>query len=192
MPSAPDHFKYCSAINAKGPTLVKDLPIPKGLSSEEFSKLKEKGYTILDIRRYIAFLGAHIKGSYNIDIFGNLPTFAGWIIPYDKPILLVGDNKDEIDQAIVQLRWVGLDQIIGYLEDSVHSWAIKGFPIDYINSISALELKEKLDKNEVVVLDVRSKLEYESFHIEKAINIHFPDLRTRYNEIEKNKLVAVL
>jgi len=45
----------------------------------------------------------------------------------------------------------------------------KDFP--NVSHISSQELKAKYDKNEVIIIDVRSKIEYNTIHIEKALHI---------------------
>ena len=95
------------------------------LSPAEFSKHIESGNClVLDIRNYEAFGGKHVPGSWHIDFRGNFSTFAGWVLPADKEILLVGSSADEAAEAAVLLRRVGLDRVTGYLEEGLfESWA---------------------------------------------------------------------
>ncbi|SHH48983.1 CoA-disulfide reductase [Caloranaerobacter azorensis DSM 13643] len=48
---------------------------------------------------------------------------------------------------------------------------------------------EKLDKNEVIILDVREEIERELGYIEGSINIPLDELRDRLNELDKEKLI---
>jgi hydroxyacylglutathione hydrolase len=43
-----------------------------------------------------------------------------------------------------------------------------------------------------VLLDIRAPLEYEDNHIDGAINIPVADLRTRHNELDKNKTTVLI
>ena len=193
MPEAPDHFGRCSAINSRGPALVKDLPVVDPLTLEEFRKLKEKGHLVIDLRDYTAFGGAHIPGSFHLDMAGNFSTFAGWILPPDTPLLLVGNTEEEICRATVQLRRVGLDQVAGYLEGGIHAWATKALPMEHVPQMSVQELKKRLEQEEdLVILDARGKREWDESHIKGAVHIPAPDCRTRYQEVEKKKPVAIL
>ena len=47
---------------------------------------------IVDVRPKEAFAAAHIPGSINIPFGHNLPTWAGWVLPYDRPTLIVLDD----------------------------------------------------------------------------------------------------
>lgn len=193
MPEAPDHFSRCSAINGEGPALVKDLPVVNSLAPEELWKLKKNGHLVIDLRDYTAFGGAHVPGSFHLDMAGNFSTFAAWVLPPDKPLLLVGNTKEEICRATVQLRRVGLDQVVGYLEGGIHAWATKALPIEHLPQMSVQELKKHLERGEdLVVLDTRAKMEWDESHIEGSVHIPAPECRTRYQEVEAQKPVAVL
>jgi hydroxyacylglutathione hydrolase len=193
MPQAPDHFSRCSAINAKGPSLVGNLPLPRPLFPEEFWRLIENGHIVVDIRDYTAFGGAHVPGAYNLDLAMNFSTFSGWVLPPDRPFLLVGSTEEEIKRATTQLRRVGLDETVGYLEGGIHAWASCGLPLEHLPHISVQELKTKLEqKEDIVVLDVRSQTEWDEAHIEGAVHIPSPDVRIRYEEVDSKRFVVLL
>jgi len=193
MPEAPDHFRRCSAINGKGPTLVKDLPQVKPLAPEEFRKLQKDGHLVIDLRDYAAFGGAHLPGSFHLGLAGNFATFAGWVLPPEEPLLLVGNHEEEIHRATVQLRRVGLDHAVGYLEGGIHPWVIRALPLEYLPQMSVQELKERLERGkDLVILDTRGKQEWDEYHLEGAVHIPAPECRSRYKEVETKKLVAVL
>jgi hydroxyacylglutathione hydrolase len=59
--------------------------------------------------------------------------------------------------------------------------------------MSVQELKEHLEhRDKFIPLDTRSKREWDEGHIKDSIHIPFPDCRTRYREVEKEKPVAVI
>lgn len=193
MPDAPDHFSRCSSINAKGPALLGNLSEVRPLNPHEFWKLKNNGHIVIDLRDYTAFGGSHVPGSYHFDLAGNFSTFAGWVLPPNKPLILVGNTGEEVHQATIQLYRVGLDQVVGYLDGGIRDWANRALPLEHISQITVQELKSKLEQgDELVLLDVRSKAEWDGGHIEGSIHIPFPDCRTRYREVEKEKPVAVI
>ncbi len=194
MPEAPDHFSRCSEVNRKGPTLVKNLPPSSPFDPPSFSrKAKEQNTVILDIRPYEAFGGQYIAGSYHIDFGGNFSTFAGWIIPPDVNILLIVERPEQAEEAVVQLRRVGLDRTIGYLDGGMYEWAKAGLPMEHIPQLSAEDLKRRITSGPAITLvDVRAKREYMTGHIEGAINIPAPDLRTRYKELDQKVPIVLL
>jgi len=186
MPAAPDHFSRCSAINGGGPTLIQNLPSLEPFDPERFHEKANAGdAVVLDIRSYDAFGGQHVPGSYHIDLSGNFATFAGWILPPDKAILLVGLDDSQAFEAAVWLRRVGLDRVIGYLQGGMFEWSKAGLQTDHIGQLSVGELHQMStgDRN-MTIVDVRAPNEYQGFHIEGAVNIPAPDLRKRYSELD--------
>lgn len=194
MPAAPDHFSRCSAINGKGPTLTSRLGDICALEPLEFKKAAQKKDTIiLDIRSYEAYGGQHISGAYHIDFGGNFATFAGWILPPEKDILIVAESFERATEAVIGLRRVGLDEAVGHLEGGMFAWAKAGLLTEHIPQLSADELHKIVTKGEdVTIVDVRAASEYNTSHINNAINISAPDLRTRYKELDKSKHIVVV
>ncbi len=194
MPAAPDHFSRCSAINGKGPFPVKDLPEAVPLAPAAFrDKLSGDLCVILDTRAFEAFGGLHVPGSLHIDFRGNFATFAGWIMPPDKDILLVSETPGQVQEATMWLRRVGLDRTVGYLKGGMAEWTKAGFATAHLPQLSVEELHTMTTGNRAMTLvDVRAPAEYAGYHVEKAINIPVQDLRTRYRELDKNLPVVVV
>jgi rhodanese-related sulfurtransferase len=148
---------------------------------------------VLDTRSYDAFGSQHIPGSWHVDFGGNFPTFAGWVLPVDKDILLVTTDYDEALQATIWARRVGVDRIVGYLDGGMFAWAAAGYKTKDIHQVSAEELYEMATgSSKIVLLDVRAPKEYEDNHIEGALNIPAPDLRTRYKELDPEKSTVLI
>lgn len=194
MPEAPDHFSRCSDINRQGPALVRTLPTPEPLPPKRFrEKMDEANVLVLDIRGYTAFSGQHVPGAYHIDMGGNFSTFAGWVLPPDRKILLITNDGAEAAEAAVLLRRVGVDQVVGYLEGGMFEWAKAGFASDHVPLLSAPELNQRITCGDgLILVDVRSAGEFGAVHVEGALHIPAPELRTRHQEIDPNRDIAVV
>jgi glyoxylase-like metal-dependent hydrolase (beta-lactamase superfamily II)/rhodanese-related sulfurtransferase len=194
MPPAPDHFSRSTDINREGAVLVSELPRMKELNAEAFREMTEKeNIAVVDTRSYLAFGSQHIPGSWSLDINGNLPTFAGWLLPLDKDLLVVSDSFKEAEETNVWLRRVGMDRIVGYLHGGMAGWVTKGYKTNHVTQISAEDLHDMVTGAEkFVLLDVRAPLEYEDEHIEGAINIPVADLRERHTELKKEDAMIVI
>lgn len=194
MPGAPDHFSRCSQINGKGPALTRNLPTLTRLDTHTFKKMADaKKTVVIDIRSYEAFGGQHVPGAYHIDFSGNFATFAGWILPPEKDILIVGDSFEQAQEASIWLKRVGLDRAVGYLEGGMFTWAVKGLPMAHVRQLSTEELHAMTTKGkEMILVDVRAPREFEANHIDGVINIPVADLRTRHHELHKNKPTALI
>lgn len=194
MPPAPDHFSRCSDINRHGPARVADLPNMEELGTGQLNRrMSDPNILVLDTRSYHAFTSQHIPGSWHLDLNSNFPTFAGWVLPTDKDILLVADDYKKALEANTWARRVGVDKIVGYLDGGMIAWAIAGFKTNHIELISAEDLHDMITgAANFVLLDVRAPLEYEDNHIKGAINIPVADLRTRHHELNKDKTTVLI
>ena len=188
MPPAPDHFSRSSDINRIGPARIDELPNMEELSVSQFAqKMQGPNYQVLDTRSYLAFGSQHIPGAWHLDLNGNFPTFAGWVLPTDKDFLLVADDYGKAMVSNTWARRVGLDRIVGYLDGGMAAWAVSGLKTRSITQISAEMLYDMVTGTDsFVLLDVRAPAEYEDSHIDGAINIPVADLRTRYKELNKD------
>ena len=73
--------------------------------------------------------------------------------------------------------------MIGYISENLKNKLVEQFHIEDIESL-------KKDKNNLFI-DVRSEDEYQSGHIDGAINIPLDKLRNHLNEIDKNKMLCI-
>jgi rhodanese-related sulfurtransferase len=194
MPAAPDHFSRCSAINGKGPVLVGKLPKLTALLPQVFARTAKKPNTIvLDIRDYGSFGGKHVPGAFHVDFGGNFATFAGWILPPNKDILLVAASAQQAQDANVWLKRVGLDRAKGYLDGGMFAWSKEGLPTEHIYQIGAPELHKMINKQRgLALVDVRATGEFQTNHIKGAVNIPTPELRRRYKGLNKDKPVILI
>lgn len=187
----PPYFAKMEQYNLQGPPLLQRLPVPDFLSPEKFKAEMEKGAVVVDTRMPHSFGGAFIKDTYSIWL-GGLPSFAGWVLPYDKPILLVLEDKEQLDTAVRYLVRLGYDNIAGLLNGGIAAWYIKALPIDSINLISVHDLKDKLEiGDEVVILDVRSDKEWAGGHIKGARHIYVGHLEENLGNVPKDCPIVV-
>lgn len=190
MPEAPDHFSRCSEINRLGPTKLKDLPIPEPLGPDQFQKKMESEALVVDVRSFIEYAGAHIPQAYAVPLQGKFSTYAGWVLPFDHPILLVVENQKQLDEALRGLRAVGHDNVTGYLDGGINRWINSGKKTNHIETISIQEFHEIKDDPDYTLLDNRLKSEWDEGHIEGTIHAPTPDIRERYQEWDPDKPVV--
>jgi hydroxyacylglutathione hydrolase len=186
VPPFPDYYRRMKRVNSEGPALLAALPGERALDPEEFRDRMERDEAIVvDLRRPEAFGGAHIPGSLNIGQGPSFVTWAAWVVPYDRPILLVGEPEADLDPARRALVRVGLDNGCGWLKGGMPAWMEKGWAMGEIEQVSAAELDARRRRGAQVV-DVRSDAEWTAGHIPGALHVMAGDLANRLGDLPRD------
>lgn len=194
MPLAPPYFRRMKKMNAAGvPLLGLELPGRRRFSAREVHDRVCERCLIVDVRSKEAFAAGHIPNAINIPQGPNLPTWAGWVLPYDRPILLVLDDPADLSAVVTHLIRVGLDDVQGFLEGGIDAWETAGYSLSTLSTFSVHELDRRLkERQPLTVLDVRTEKEWEGGHIEGALHIHGGQLQERFAEVPRDRPVAVM
>ena len=174
----PSYFPINAKINKEGydsleVVLVQGL---KALSIDEFRQLKMDDIIILDTRRADIFTQGFVPGSISIGLEGRFAEWAGSLLPFDAPIVLITETGQE-KETIVRMARVGFSTVTGYLDGGYETWKNAGQEIDMIIDIEADELMMDIphDKN-LVVIDVRRPTEYADGHLKDAVNLTLSEM----------------
>jgi hydroxyacylglutathione hydrolase len=188
VPPFPDYYRRMKQVNSQGPKTVGSEP-PRAIAVDDFRKLALDGeHVVIDLRRPEAFGGAHVPNAFNI---GQAPIFAmwaAWVVPYDKPILLVGDASTNYDEARRALIRVGLDDVRGFLKGGMTAWVEAGYNLSHVPQVSVMQLSD-LPRSEAFVLDVRADGEWNAGHIEGATHIMGGELPKRAQELPRDRTI---
>lgn len=194
MPIAPPYFRRMKKVNAEGPRVLgPERPGQERFTARQVHERTCERCLIVDVRPKEAFAAAHIPGSINIPLGHNLPTWAGWVLPYDRPTLIVPDDPADVPEVVTHLIRVGFDDVQGYLEGGVAEWETHGYDLGRLDTISVHDLASRVKGDgRPFVLDVRTDREWDDGHIEGAHHIHGGKLEERYAEVPKDRSVAVV
>lgn len=188
----PPYFKQMEILNLKGPPIIEDLPETFFMDVKDFARASEAyDSVILDTREVGAFAACHIPNSINIWLDG-VSYFSGWILSFENNILLLTENKSDIEIARKYLLRLGFDNILGCLCAGIKSWRNMGKEIEHFGTMSAMELAKKINDNKITLLDVRSKEEYDEEHIKGAVNIYVGNLEDSLATLDKRKPLVVM
>jgi len=179
LPAAPSYFPINARINKEGyDSLEKIMETAlTPLSVAEFKKWKENEETIiLDTRKAGDFTRQFVPGSISIGLEGRFAEWAGSLLPFDKPIILVTEEGQE-KESVVRLARVGFSQIHGYLAGGIEGWRQAGEEIDLIIDVETDELAMDLPYDDhLVAVDVRREAEFGDGHVRGAVNIPLNEL----------------
>jgi hydroxyacylglutathione hydrolase len=184
------YFKRMEILNVEGAPEYGLGPNVQALSAGEFERYIKNGALVMDVRPPPSFSSGYIKGSYNVSV--DRLGMAGWVLSYDKPILLILGNKSELRETVTGLGRMGYDNVLGYMTPSIVSWYLTARPVERLSTMTAPELKARLETEKWTVLDVRSAEEYDSGHIKGSLNIYVGTIPERLNDILQDKPIAVI
>lgn len=174
----PPYFPINASINREGYSSLDSL-INKGLQPltvTEFKAQINDNTLILDSRNPADFTMGFVPGSINIGLNGRYAEWAGTLLSFEEPILIVAEPGKE-KESLIRLTRVGFDKIAGYLSSGFAAWQEAGEPIDMIIDVEADELAMDMpfDDN-LVIVDVRRETEYANEHVKEALNIPLDQL----------------
>ncbi|MDF2186986.1 MBL fold metallo-hydrolase [Paraflavitalea sp. CAU 1676] len=170
----PQYFPINARINKEGYESLEGI-MQQGLTPltvADFKALAQnEDVIVLDTRNAAAFTEQFVPGSIFIGLEGRFAEWAGSLLPFDKPIILVTEAGQE-EESVVRLARVGFSQMKGYLHGGVEAWKAAGEQIDLIIDVEADELAMDLPfDNNLVVVDVRRETEFADGHVAGAVNI---------------------
>lgn len=195
LPAAPQYFPINAKINQQGYTSLDDVlkTALTPLSIENFKAEADKGAVILDTRNANTFIQGFVPNSISIGLEGRFAEWAGSILSFEEPMILVTEEGKEKETAI-RLARVGFDKINGYLQGGFDGWKNAGEKIDLIIDVEADELAMDLPFDEhLVILDVRREAEFADGHVKNAVNIPLSDMKNPANMsiLEENQNIYV-
>lgn len=189
QPEPPYYFAVMKHVNKVGIELIKNLPAVKHLSSlKDVETVLEAGHQVIDTRKADDFAAGHIEGTINIPLNNSFTNWSGWLVDYEQPLYLLL-NPETLEEVLIALRSVGIDNVIGYAD--VELVLKEASSLESYANISPLEAKEMMDKDEVYVIDVRKKTEFDEGHIGNAQHIMLGTLRKRLDEVKTDKKIVV-
>ena len=156
QPEPPKYFAMMKKLNKTGPAIIKNIALPNKLSVEEFKEALNNGHKVIDTRDNFLFAKEHIEGTINIQENNSFSNWAGWILNYDEPFVIIASD-DRIEEINKKLLRIGLDNILGYV-DTIEVLKTNGLKTSSINLLSSEAMKEKISN--AFVIDVRNKSEY--------------------------------
>ncbi|MEP7087244.1 MAG: rhodanese-like domain-containing protein, partial [Gemmatimonadota bacterium] len=188
----PAYFATMKRINRDGPPVLgirKDPPSP---APDSLAELGLAGALVIDVRQPDRFARAHVPGTLNIPWGGSFTTLAGSLLPYDHDLYLLADEREDALAAARALTLIGLDRIAGIFdEDACIAWVDGGRALGRIRQVSPQTLLEQVETNTVMLVDVRSKAEWNSGHHREAHHISLDDLPRALATLPRDRPIAV-
>lgn len=190
QPEPPRYFARMKRINKQGPA-----PRPTGgIKRQTVVGLKrrlEEGLTVVDVRSAGEYAAMHMPGIINIPFGSDFLTWAGWLMPYDRPLGLIVEDGQML-QVREELQLIGLDTVTDYWTPGTIMASSEGaLPTGIYERRSANELSGKLAYSNMTLLDVRAPSEFAEGHLPGSRNVPLYQLEGRLAEINRDSTLLV-
>jgi hydroxyacylglutathione hydrolase len=191
LPEVPQYFPRDAALNRQGAPPLHERPRPPALAPGEVRERATAGAVILDVRGAAAFGAGHVPGSLNIGLGGQFASWAGTLLSPESSLLLVTEDETGVDEAVTRLARVGLENVAGYLQGGLASWAGAALPLATLPQVTVDELRRLLDQG-VSVLDVRRLPEYSGGRVPGAVHVPLDRLKGEVEALDPSRRWAVI
>ncbi len=188
QPEPPRYFAQMKRINRQGPAPREGIPPPPELPAPELDAAVAAGEMVVDTRPAAAFAARHVPGTINVPLNRSFTTWAGWLLPYDRPFRLIVE-PGRMEEATRVLSLIGMDCLAGWFPSSAvdeRAGELQSTP-----QIGMRELEARLGRGEVTVLDVRSRSEFDAGHLPGALNLPVGELPGRLDEVPTGRPLVV-
>lgn len=190
LTTPPGYFPQNVLMNIKGYESL-DKVMDKALRSLDptaFELVAEETVAlVLDTRDPEDFAKGFIPNSVNIGLNGNFAQWVGELIPSVQQEILLVTYPGKEEEALTRLSRVGYDNTVGFLSGGFESWKSSGKDTEWVNRISAEELKKRYLSDSPLIIDIRKKSEFDSEHVIGAANVPLNQINEHLSSFPKDK-----
>jgi hydroxyacylglutathione hydrolase len=191
QPEPPRYFAEMKRLNRDGPPPAPDIAMSRS-DAKAIGEAIAKGAWVVDVRSSRDFAREHVPGTINIPASKSLVTYAGTVLSYDRPIVIIAKTQDQAVGVSQQLRLIGLDQVTHFATLEVfQQLKSEGRPMQSVPLIEPRALADKLDANGTRVIDVRSRSEWNHGHLAQATHIYLGDVESKAASLQRDEPIVV-
>ncbi|KXX61357.1 MBL fold metallo-hydrolase, partial [Rhodococcus sp. LB1] len=152
--SYPPYFRRLGEVNRLGPPLLDQDPALPALTVDTVRAQLAGGAALIDVRALARFAAEHIPGAVSIPLRPVFASWLGWLAPADRPLIIVRDQDQDVDEIVWQAMKIGYDNLIGELDGGLAAWTAAEL------AVAATALTGPDGVGNVRVLDIRQRPEY--------------------------------
>jgi len=184
--SYPPYFRRLGEANRRGPAVLPRRLNLEPMTPAAVTAAQAAGATILDVRPVPAFAAAHLAGALSIPLRPAFASWLGWLANHERPIVIVREPDQDLDEVLWQAAKIGYDNIVGELAGGLDAWTGAGMPT------ASVPLTEPTANDAVRVLDIRQDAEFRAGHVPGALHIELGDLPTAVDRLSGDVPTVVM
>jgi hydroxyacylglutathione hydrolase len=186
----PPNVERIVSLN-RGP-LIEEMGKPVPMAPHAVEVGIADGALLVDARTNQQFDEAHVPGAISVSAYETgFATKVAKVLPADLELIVVAASDGYELEAAELLASVGL-RVRGYLQGGMTSWRSEGRAVERIELIDPDELAERLDDDELMVLDVRDEDEYEDGHLPGSVHLPYGQIPKRKDELPRDRPIAAI
>jgi hydroxyacylglutathione hydrolase len=184
----PAYYAHMGPANAAGPPPA-DLSSPPRLGVAELRDHLAAGHWVVDLRSRRAYAADHLRGTVNVELRNDLPTYLGWVIPWGTPLVVLGASDADVRDAQEMLARIGLDPLAGAATGGPDDWIAEPTEHRAWRVAGWADVAEaRRTGRPMVVLDTRERWEFDSGHHPDAVHVPFYDLPQRADDLPEGEV----
>lgn len=186
----PPYFELMERLNLEGGY---EVISPANVPMLSLSELQETSPdVVLDVREPTSHLGGHVASSLCLPV-GMIAAFGGWFLKEGTRIGLVAESADQARDAARHLCWIGFTNIVGAVT-GVLGMAAGGADTDFIATADTGAIASRVNQSPEnwILLDVRSKEEFETGHVEGATHAYVGEVLEKPEDYVSDKGITVM
>jgi hydroxyacylglutathione hydrolase len=169
--SYPPYFRRLGEANRRGPGLLPRRLGVAAMTPTAVALAWSAGASIVDVRPVHSFAVAHPAGALSIPLRQAFASWLGWLADHERPIVVVRDPDQDIEEVLWQAAKIGYENVVGELAGGVEAWTAAGLPT------GSVALVEPTADHDVRLLDIRQETEFRAGHVPGAVHVELGDIQ---------------
>lgn len=165
----PAFYRFQGPANTLGVPPMPSLDVPE-LAEPELATLPSD-VAVVDIRPRADQAAGFVPGSMGVEMAIDFGSWAGWLVPRERGMVLIAGADQDIAEAVTQLAQIGVDTVRGVVRDPSSQVATASFELIDVDGFV-----ERAEQPGAQVLDVRMPHERAAAPLPGAVERFVPDL----------------
>jgi hydroxyacylglutathione hydrolase len=192
QPEPPNYFAVMKRLNREGPPARPAWDSFRQVDATAVDTALDKDQWVVDVRGSAEFAQMHVPGSINIPASKSLPTYAGTVLSYDRPIIVIAKTREQAQSVIAQFALIGMDNVAGFATlEVLQQMRSAGRRLGTVATIDPTGLAAKLEADGPRVIDVRGTSEWTHGHLPAATHVYLGDLESRMTSSTREQPIVV-